>query len=357
MSTGQRQRLMVARALLADPEVLLLDEPFRGLDEAGLQALLDLVAKRARGGTTVLIVAPLVAAVLPVADATYWIDAGSIRRASPGEPGERSAVSVVRIVAAVAQKDFRTALSYRFGLISGLIASFWGLIAFRFVSKLVNTGQFEGSTVAYFRFTVVGLLVASILEPTAIGTSTAARNEQIQGTLEYMASQPVRRVYLGLSWSAYGLVQSSVIALGVLLLTIPIGFGVHDVDVPVVVAAIVLSVLVFAAVGNIGAALVIVVQQGTPIVAGVLSIVGVVSGTLFPISVLPPWLQFFSHLSPLTYALDAIRSATLAAQPPTSYVTDLLVLVAFAVVLLPLSAWVLERSFRVAQRRGTLSTF
>jgi len=266
-------------------------------------------------------------------------------------------MSVIRIVLAVAKKDFRTAISYRVGFISGVIASFWGLIAFRFVSKLVNTGQFAGSTVAYFRFTVVGLLFASILEPTAIGTSTSARNEQVQGTLEYMASQPVRRINLGLSWSAYGLLQSTVIAVVVLVLTIPIGFRVTDVNVPVVLAVIVLSIIVFAAVGNAGAALVIVVQQGTVIVAGALSIVGVVSGTLFPISELPGWLQVVSHLSPLTYALDALRSATLAGQPATSYTTDLLVLLGFAVVLLPSSAWILERAFRVAQRRGTLSTF
>jgi ABC-2 type transport system permease protein len=266
-------------------------------------------------------------------------------------------VTFVRIVAAVAKKDFRTAISYRVGFVSAVIASFWGLIAFRFVSKLVNSGQFSGSNVAYFRYTVIGLLFVSILEPTAVGTSTSARNEQVQGTLEYMASQPVRRIYLGLSWSAYGLLQSMAIAIVVLLLTIPIGFRASDVDVPVVVLVIVLSILVFAAIGNLGAALVIVVQQGTVIVAGALSIVGVISGTLFPISELPGWLQVFSHLSPLTYGLSALRSATLANQPETSFATDILILVGFAVVLLPVSAWVLERAFRVSQRRGNLSTF
>jgi ABC-2 type transport system permease protein len=266
-------------------------------------------------------------------------------------------MSVFRIVSAVITKDFRTAISYRVGFVSGVIAAFWSLIAFRFVSKLVNTGQFAGSTVAYFRFTVIGLVFAAILEPSAIGTSTSTRNEQVQGTLEYMASQPVRRIYLGLSWSAYGLLQSMAIAVVVLLLTIPIGFSVSHVNVLVVLSVIILSILVFAAVGNAGSAIVIVFQQGATVVAGVLSIIGVISGTLFPITELPKWLQFFSHLSPLTYALEALRSATLDNQPHTSYVTDLLVLVGFAVVLLPLSAWVLEQAFRMAQRRGTLSTF
>jgi ABC-2 type transport system permease protein len=266
-------------------------------------------------------------------------------------------VTVLRIVLAVARKDLRTAISYRFGFISGVIASFWGLIAFRFVSKLVNTGQFSGSSVAYFRYTVIGLLFASILQPTAIGTSTSARNEQVQGTLEYMASQPVRRLYLGLSWSAYSFLQSVGVAMAVLALTVTIGFRVTHVNVGVVVGVVLLTIVVFAAIGNAGAALVIVVQQGGTIVAGVLSIIGVLSGTLFPITEMPGWLQFFSHLSPLTYALNALRSATLAGQPSTSFVKDFLVLVGYAVVLLPLSAWLLNMAFKVAQRRGTLSTF
>jgi ABC-2 type transport system permease protein len=255
------------------------------------------------------------------------------------------------------QKDFRTAVSYRVGFVTTVIASFWGLIAFRFISKLVNTGQFSGSSTAYFQYTVVGLLFASILEPTAAGTAVAVRSEQVQGTLEYLASQPVRRVYLGLSWSAFGLVQSIAVAFVVLLLTIPLGFGVSNVNVPVVVAVVLLTIVVFSAVGNFGAALVMLVQQGVPLVAGLLSIIGIVSGTIFPISEFPPWLQTIAHLSPLTYALEALRSALLSNQPSTSYVKDILILLGSAIVLLPLSAVGLERSFRIAQRRGTLSTF
>ncbi len=266
-------------------------------------------------------------------------------------------MSVLRVVAAMAQKDFRTAISYRVGFATSVIAAFWGLFAFRFVSKLVDSGQFSGDSASYFRYTVVGLLFASILEPTAVGTSMSARNEQVQGTLEYMASQPVRRIYLGLSWSAYGLLQSLAVASVVLILTIPIGFRTSHVDAPVIIAVVLLTIVIFTAVGNFGAAVVIEIQQGVPLVAGVLSIIGVISGTLFPISEFPPWLQVVAHLSPLTYALEALRSALLSDQPSTSYLSDLLILLAFAVVLVPISAWTLERAFRSAQRRGTLSTF
>jgi ABC-type multidrug transport system ATPase subunit len=79
MSTGQRQRLMVARALLTNPAVLILDEPFRGLDEEGLQALLSIATDRAARGMTVLIVAPLIEAVRPIADSCYRIEEGRLR--------------------------------------------------------------------------------------------------------------------------------------------------------------------------------------------------------------------------------------------------------------------------------------
>jgi ABC-2 type transport system permease protein len=231
------------------------------------------------------------------------------------------------------------------------------LFAFRFVSKLVNSGQFAHSSTSYFEFAVVGLLFVSILEPTAAGTAVSARNEQVQGTLEYMASQPVRRIVLGLSWSAYGFIQSIIVAAVVVGLLIPLGFAVSNVNVPVVVSVLLLTIIVFSSIGNIGAAIVIVFQQGVPLVAGLLSIVGVISGTLFPVSELPRWLQLFAHLSPLTYALEALRSALLSNQPSTSYATDLLVLLGFAVVTLPLSAFILERAFQMAQKRGSLATF
>jgi ABC-type Mn2+/Zn2+ transport system ATPase subunit len=55
LSGGQRQRVLVARALVQDSQVLLLDEPFAGVDERNVEGLMELIDRLASEGRTVLI--------------------------------------------------------------------------------------------------------------------------------------------------------------------------------------------------------------------------------------------------------------------------------------------------------------
>ncbi|MCK9248971.1 MAG: ABC transporter ATP-binding protein [Solirubrobacteraceae bacterium] len=54
-STGMKQRLLLARALVNDPKVLFLDEPTRGLDPASARNLRDIVRELSGAGTTVVL--------------------------------------------------------------------------------------------------------------------------------------------------------------------------------------------------------------------------------------------------------------------------------------------------------------
>ena len=77
-SLGMRQRLGIATALIADPEVLILDEPANGLDPAGIRWMRDLLRGFADQGGTVLLSSHLLHEIEVIADDIIVIGNGRI---------------------------------------------------------------------------------------------------------------------------------------------------------------------------------------------------------------------------------------------------------------------------------------
>jgi ABC-2 type transport system ATP-binding protein len=82
-SLGMRQRLGLATALLADPELLILDEPANGLDPDGVRWLRDLLRGLAAEGCTVLVSSHILAEVAQTVDAVVILDHGRLVTQSP----------------------------------------------------------------------------------------------------------------------------------------------------------------------------------------------------------------------------------------------------------------------------------
>ncbi|NEM90703.1 ABC transporter ATP-binding protein [Galbitalea soli] len=76
LSRGQKQKLSLARALVHDPEVLLLDEPASGLDPVARNDLQLLIRDLAARGTTVLISSHVLAELDEIADRAVYLEAG-----------------------------------------------------------------------------------------------------------------------------------------------------------------------------------------------------------------------------------------------------------------------------------------
>ncbi|AXR73154.1 MULTISPECIES: anchored repeat-type ABC transporter ATP-binding subunit [Auritidibacter] len=74
LSGGQRQRVLVARALALEPELLLLDEPFTGLDIPTQELLLDLFSELAQEGRALLMTTHDLASALHTFDRLYLIN-------------------------------------------------------------------------------------------------------------------------------------------------------------------------------------------------------------------------------------------------------------------------------------------
>jgi ABC-2 type transport system ATP-binding protein len=77
-SMGMRQRLGVAACLLADPQLLLLDEPMNGLDPAGMHEMRDMIRGLAEEGRTVMLSSHLLDEVQRTCDQVAIVDHGKV---------------------------------------------------------------------------------------------------------------------------------------------------------------------------------------------------------------------------------------------------------------------------------------
>ena len=92
LSGGMRQRVAIARALAAEPDLLVMDEPFSSLDAITREAMQDmLLTLQRRHGTTVVLVTHSVEEAAYLADAVYVMrgrNPGRIAARLPGSRGE-----------------------------------------------------------------------------------------------------------------------------------------------------------------------------------------------------------------------------------------------------------------------------
>jgi ABC-2 type transport system ATP-binding protein len=82
-STGMRQRLGVARCLLADPQLLILDEPTNGLDPAGVAEFREMIRALVAEGRTVVLSSHLLDEVEKICDVAAIVDRGRIVAQGP----------------------------------------------------------------------------------------------------------------------------------------------------------------------------------------------------------------------------------------------------------------------------------
>lgn len=100
-SKGMKQRLMIARALINNPEVLFLDEPTDGLDPVSAQAIRNIIRTRASAGAAVLLTTHDMAEADKLSDRVAFINEGLIHALDTPENlklkhGKRSALVRIR---------------------------------------------------------------------------------------------------------------------------------------------------------------------------------------------------------------------------------------------------------------------
>ena len=106
--------------------------------------------------------------------------------------------------------------------------------------------------------------------------------------------------------------------------------------------------------GMLSAASTLVFKRGDPLLWLFASLSWLLGGVFFPVSLLPRMLQWMSALLPIRYALNALRATLLSGASFGDVQGDLSVLVAIAVLGIPLSAYLVHAGTIRVKRNGTL---
>ena len=83
MSGGEQQMLAIARAMMAEPRMILLDEPSEGIMPVLVDEMFELFGRMKAAGITLLLVEQNVARALAVSDRAYILDQGLIVHEGP----------------------------------------------------------------------------------------------------------------------------------------------------------------------------------------------------------------------------------------------------------------------------------
>ena len=78
LSGGERRRLEIARCLVSDPEIIMLDEPFAGIDPVTVQSIQEIIQKLRQRGIAILITDHAAREILQTVDRCYVISKGAV---------------------------------------------------------------------------------------------------------------------------------------------------------------------------------------------------------------------------------------------------------------------------------------
>jgi len=256
------------------------------------------------------------------------------------------------------KRDLYWELSYRFSFAWETLGIFFSVTMFYFISKLFGPSALpylEGYQVDYFPFVLVGIAFQTYFATAISAFSGAIAQGQITGTLEAMLVTPTKLAHILVYSSLWRFIEASrevfvYLLLGVVLFRLDLG-NANLLSACVILA---LTILSFSCVGLLAAGFILVFKRGDPIafVMGTLS--ALLGGVYYPITVLPDWLQTLSYFIPVTYSLRGMRHAVLQGYSVIQLLPDILALVVFFVVLLPVSSYGLQWALRRAKAAGTI---
>lgn len=256
-------------------------------------------------------------------------------------------------------RDLSIARTYRTVFIVEAVEALFGAATFYYVGRFVDTPELRQvlpQTSSYFAYSLIGFVFLDYLNAALDTFDHSLQQARDSGTLEHLlVTQASLPVFMAGSALYPFLATTLRIAVYLFWSAAFFDFPLRSANWISVSAVLLASLLAFAGLGILSASYLLIFKRGNPAKWFVLGITGIVGGTLFPVAILPDWLQIVARFNPVTYALDAMRSALLAGAGLGTLWCQLAILLLFAAVLLPLSMIVFAWAVRRTKATGTLT--
>lgn len=205
-------------------------------------------------------------------------------------------------------------------------------------------------------YLIIGTIVWRYLSVIFYWLTDIIGMERWEGTIEYTLMAPITRLTHLAGHTMFAVVYS-MFHTAVILIVCSIFFEIDLSKANLIGGAVVLLVgsVSFIGFGVIGAILPLLFpEKGQQMTHVIISLLLLVSGVYYPVSVLPSWLQVFARYSPATYVLEGTRAALLNDTSTIALWEYLLPLIVMGVIMIPVGLWLFRAAEQYAKRSGKL---
>ncbi len=269
--------------------------------------------------------------------------------------------SYIRAALAIARKDTLHFFRYPLNALFRVIEPIAWLTPFYFLGRSFAGPSGSSGFAAYtgtadfMSFILVGTMLSNYIAAVFWGMGFALKNEMDSGVLETNWMAPVPRALFLVGQTLASLVISTFNSLGMLALAwLLFGFQISGSLLPAVLTPHTMLVALYGF-GFAFAAIVLLLKDANTLVDVSNYVVSMLSGSQFPVSVLPRILLPVSLAIPLTYGFDAIRGMLLGTRTLLPIEQEIAILLVFMVIAVPLGYLLFKRIERHCRQLGTLS--
>ncbi len=265
----------------------------------------------------------------------------------------------LRRLVAISRKELITFASYRISMAMRVLNVWYFAISFYFIGEFVGSPEsIQDLRGGYFQFVLVGAIVTSFALVGMTSFAGQVSEEQNEGTLEAILTTPTPMwTILAASYiipMMFVIIETAVL---VFVGLVVIGEGVPIGGLLLAAPLLLLTTAAFVPFGVLSAAFIILVKKGDPFSGPLRQFTLLLSGALYPLSVLPGWLAAVSKLVPATYGVRATRELVQEDAGFADILPEMGILLVFILVSMPFAIAGFRRAVTVARRAGTLGTY